>query len=1185
MSFIPQTFQAGKKVTLASVPEGSDGFILAELFKNHAITDILHVARNDTRTQQIADAVAFFAPDIKILTLPAWDCSPYDRTSPNHHIISKRLDTLASLATHRDNKNQQKRLVITTVNSLLQRVPPYQAIKSSVFHASTGNNVDRNKLVDYLVKNGYTRSATANEPGEFAVRGSIVDIVASGFDEGIRLDFFGDELDCIRLFDPLTQISSGTLESLTLKPASEVPSNEEAIQHFRQQYRALFGAINKEDPLYEAISEGRKYPGMEHWLPLFYETLDTVFDYIPGATITTDHLVDEARDERLKAIQDHYQNRKSMDESKIDDSAPYHPVAVDSLYISKMTWEQQFSSRKVIHFCPFSLPESSKEQHGDVIDAAYRQARSLASESTKLKQPAFNLLKEYVKEKRTAGKGKNVRTILACYSEGSRERLQHMLSDYDIHTVLINHWQEQEKLSGKSVGLMILPLEQGFETDSHLVLSEQDILGERIFRRQTRKKKAENFLSEAASLTHGELVVHKEHGIGRFEGLETLTVSGEKHDCLRIIYDGGDKLYVPVENIDLVTRYGGESTEGKLDKLGGASWQARKARLRERIKLAAEALMKVAAERATKTAPQLTPLKGLYEEFCARFPYSETEDQLRAIEDIAQDLASGKPMDRLICGDVGFGKTEVALRAAFIAVGSETEHVVEQSDNIRSGIQVAVVTPTTLLCRQHYQTFKKRFEGFPVRIRQLSRMVTSAEAKETKDLIKKGEVDIIIGTHALLAKNISFKNLGLMIIDEEQHFGVAQKERLKELRANIHVLTLSATPIPRTLQMSLTGIKELSLIATPPVDRLAVRTFVLPFDPIVLREAILREHYRGGRTFYVCPRIKDLAEVEQKLKALVPEVKIVTAHGQMPPQQLDDIMNAFYEGKFDILLSTTIVESGLDIPSANTLIVHRADIFGLAQLYQIRGRVGRGKIRAYAYLTLQPKRMPTKDALKRLEVMQKLDTLGAGFTLASHDMDIRGFGNMVGEEQSGHIREVGIELYQEMLREAVAALRAMKEETSAETTDTEWSPQINLGLSVLIPDDYVSDLSVRMGLYRRLSMLESYEEVESFAAELIDRFGPLPEEVGHLLSIVKVKITCRRAGIEKIDTGPKGAVLSFRNNMFAKPEALLQYITKNHKTVKLRQDHKLVVMEQWDSPNQRLDGINQTLHTLVGLAA
>ena len=1186
MSFTHKLSHADKYITLTGVPEGSDSYILAKLLKNASSNhDILHISRNDARMEHLADEIAFFAPDALVLTLPAWDCQPYDRTSPNTHITSKRIDTLCKLAQHPSHEKRQ-RIVLTTVNALLQKVPPRAILAESVFHAETGSSVDRNVLIQYLVKNGYTRSGTATEPGEFAVRGSIIDIVASGYENGIRLDFFGNELDCIRLFDPLTQISSHTLPSLTLKPASEVPSHDEAIQHFRQNYRSLFGAVSKDDPLYEAISEGRKYPGMEHWLPLFYDKLETLFDYLPEATITAEHLVDEARDERITTIADHYTARSDMEKSKINDGSVYHPTPIENLYIGKATWEKHVESRNIWHLSPFKLPEDIKTQHGSIIEVGYKQARNLANESAKQKESAFQLLKSYIKDQRQLQKGKNFKTILTCYSIGSRDRMQQMLKDYDFHTVLMDTWEDSRNISGKTVGLMVLSIEQGFATSQYLILSEQDILGERIMRKAARKRRPENFLSEAASLSHGELVVHKEHGIGRFEGLETLIVTGENHDCLRIIYDGGDKLYVPVENIELVTRFGGEDHGGRLDKLGGAAWQSRKAHMKKRIKIAAEALLKIAAERELRTAPQFTPLRGLYDEFCARFPYAETEDQLRAIEDIEADLMSGKPMDRLICGDVGFGKTEIALRAAFIAVGSQSSHTHGNSDeSSRRGVQVAIVAPTTILCRQHYQTFTKRFEGMPVRIRQLSRMVSAKEAKETKEAIKTGQVDIIIGTHALLAKNIEFKNLGMLIIDEEQHFGVGQKERLKELRADVHVLTLSATPIPRTLQMSLTGIKELSLIATPPVDRLAIRTFVLPFDPVIIREAILREHYRGGRTFYVCPRIKDLEEVATKLKSLVPEVKIVIAHGQMSPGQLDEIMNAFYEGKFDILLSTTIVESGLDIPAANTIIMHRSDQFGLSQLYQLRGRVGRGKIRAYAYLTLPPKRIPSKDAVKRLEVMQKLDTLGAGFSLASHDMDIRGFGNLVGDEQSGHIKEVGVELYQDMLKEAVAAIKAQHDSDAETVIEESWSPQINLGISILIPESYVNDLSLRMGLYRRAAHLEDHDEVEAFAAELIDRFGSLPEEVAHLLSVVKIKQICRKIGIEKIDTGPKGAVLTFHKNTFSNPEALLDYITNNHKTVKLRGDQKLVLMRQWNTPDHRLDGINQALGTIVKLAA
>ncbi|WP_292247216.1 TRCF domain-containing protein, partial [Mesorhizobium sp.] len=559
------------------------------------------------------------------------------------------------------------------------------------------------------------------------------------------------------------------------------------------------------------------------------------------------------------------------------------------------------------------------------------------------------------------------------------------------------------------------------------------------------------------------------------------------------------------------------------------------------------------AERQMRSAPAMIPAEGLYGEFSARFPYEETDDQQGAIDSVMDDLGAGKPMDRLVCGDVGFGKTEVALRAAFIAA--------------MEGFQVAVVVPTTLLSRQHFKTFSQRFSGLPIRVAQASRLVGSKELAETKKGIAEGTVDIVVGTHALLGSAISFKNLGLLIIDEEQHFGVKHKERLKDLKSDVHVLTLSATPIPRTLQLALTGVRELSLIATPPVDRMAVRTFISPFDPLVIRETLLRERYRGGHSFYVVPRISDLAEIHDFLKQSVPELKVAVAHGQMPPGELDDIMNAFYDGQYDVLLSTTIVESGLDIPTANTLIIHRADMFGLSQLYQLRGRVGRSKVRAYALFTLPANRKLTDTAERRLKVLQSLDTLGAGFQLASHDLDIRGAGNLLGEEQSGHIKEVGFELYQQMLEEAVAEVK-----DSGEVQDGGWSPQIAVGTAVMIPESYVPDLQLRLALYRRLGDLENTEEIDAFGAELIDRFGPLPEEVTHLLKIVFIKALCRRANVEKLDAGPKGVVIHFRKREFPNPVGLVKFIGEQGSLAKIRPDHSVVFIRDWPNAEKRLAG-------------
>ena len=668
------------------------------------------------------------------------------------------------------------------------------------------------------------------------------------------------------------------------------------------------------------------------------------------------------------------------------------------------------------------------------------------------------------------------------------------------------------KRQKQGLNLVVWNLEQGFSTNTLTVISEQDVLGERLIRHASKRRKAENFLTEATSLSSGDLVVHVEHGIGKFHNLEVIKAVDAIHECLVLEYAENSRLYLPVENVELLSKYGQEF--GLLDKLGGAAWQAKKAKLKQRIRDMAERLIRVAAERELRTAPIFEPPPGIWDAFSAKFPYQETDDQMNAIEDVVSDLTSKRPMDRLVCGDVGFGKTEVAVRAAFLAS--------------ISGFQVAVIAPTTLLVRQHNQSFLDRFRGLPIEIRQLSRFVSKKAADKTRDEIMNGNVDIVVGTHALLAKNIKFKNLGLLIIDEEQHFGVQHKERLKQLRSDIHVLTLTATPIPRTLQLSLSGVRDLSIIATPPVDRLAIRTFISEFDFVTIREALLREKFRGGQSFYVVPRVADLEEIETFLREHVPEVSYVIAHGQMPPGELDNRMNAFYDGKFDVLLATTIVESGLDIPSANTIVVHRAEMFGLAQLYQIRGRVGRSKLRAYAYMTTKARTKLTTASEKRLKVLASLDALGAGFSLASQDLDIRGAGNLLGEEQSGQIRDVGYELYQSMLEETISKIRGGQIDVLT-SMDNQWSPQINLGVSVLIPETYVSDLDVRLGLYRRLSNLNKKVEFEGFAAELIDRFGKLPSEVNTLLLVVRIKSVCKKAGIGKLDGGPKGATVQFYN--------------------------------------------------------
>ena len=742
-----------------------------------------------------------------------------------------------------------------------------------------------------------------------------------------------------------------------------------------------------------------------------------------------------------------------------------------------------------------------------------------------------------------------------------------MLADHGLEPVVpVRDWADVQAATDTLYLRAVLPVETGFETDDLVVITETDILGDRLARPR-KKRRASNFLAEASALTTGDLVVHLDHGIGRYEGLRTLDIQEAPHDCLELAYAGDAKLYLPVENIDLLTRYGAEADGVQLDRLGGAGWQGRKAKAKARLREMAEGLIVLAAKRALRESDVIVPPHGLFDEFCARFPYEETDDQLNAIGDVLSDLAKGTPMDRLICGDVGFGKTEVALRAAFVVA--------------MTGQQVAIVCPTTLLARQHFKTFSERFAGWPITVRHLSRMVTAKDANETRAGLKDGSFEIVVGTHAVLSEQVGFKDLGLVIVDEEQHFGVKHKEKLKSLRADVHLLTLTATPIPRTLQMALSGIREMSIIATPPVDRLAVRTYVAPWDAVMVREALLREKYRGGQAYYVAPRLADLPDIEQFLREQVPEVKAVVGHGQMSPTQLEAVMSAFYEGEYDVLLSTTIVESGLDIPTANTLIVHRADMFGLAQLHQIRGRIGRSKARAFAYLTTDPKRPLSLSAERRLQVLQSLDNLGAGFQLASHDLDQRGGGNLLGDEQSGHIREVGVELYQQMLEDAVAEMR----EQGDDLRDRDWSPTINVGAAVLIPESYIPDLNLRLSLYRRLSDAERGEDREALAAELIDRFGPLPDEARQLLRIVGIKSSCRKAQIERIDMGPKGAVLTLRNNAFPNPLGLVGLIQKNAGVWKLRPDQKIVVMGEWANPEERLKAAERITDSLATVAA
>ncbi|MGB3025366.1 transcription-repair coupling factor [Paradevosia shaoguanensis] len=1147
--------------TISNVPDGMQPIVLARLVEERLKADpeapaaAVFVARDGRRLQRMAETLAQLMPGHPILTVPAWDCLPYDRVSPNTVTIADRMKTLAALT----DGSAKGAVILTAVNALVQRLIPREVTAGMLFSAAAGKVVDSEKLIAWAANNGYLRVPTVREAGEYAVRGGIVDLFPASHETPLRFDFFGSQLETIRTFDPDSQRTTGNIKAISLSPMSEVVLNEDTIRRFRGNYTATFGGNTADDPLYAAVSAGARYPGVEHWLPFFYEEMSRLSDYTGDAPFIFDDQAKEAFAERQQQIADYHDARVEARKAPpgATTGAPYKPIEPGLLYEMEAPAYAQ-AGASVVQFSPFAAPSGRKQD-----DAGGRLAHNFAAERQAADVNLFQAVVDLLKKNSRDGR----RTIIACWSNGTRDRMAQVLNDHGLqHPRMAENWRDAETTSPNTTALVVLGLETGFETDALMVLSEQDILGERILRPQ-RKKKASDALTEASSLAAGDLVVHVDHGIGRFVGLKVIEAGGAPHECVEIEYAKGDKLYLPVENIELLSRYGSEEAGGELDRLGGVAWQAKKGRLKKRIREMAEQLIKIAAARQLTKAEPLSLPTGAYEDFAARFPYEETEDQLVAIEAVLDDLTSGRVMDRLVCGDVGFGKTEVALRAAFAVA--------------LSGKQVAVVVPTTLLARQHLRTFRERFAGLPVRVAGASRLIPSAELKATKEGLADGQVDIVVGTHALLSKNIKFKDLGLLIIDEEQHFGVGHKERLKELKANVHVLTLTATPIPRTLQLALTGVRDLSLLATPPVDRLAVRTFVSPFDPLSIREALLREKYRGGQAFYVVPRIKDQPDIAEFLSQQVPEVSFVVANGQMAPGELDDIMNAFYDGKFDVLVATTIVESGLDIPNANTLVVHRADNFGLAQLYQIRGRIGRSKQRAYALFTVPPDRKLTDTAERRLGVLQSLESLGAGFQLASHDLDIRGAGNLLGEEQSGHIREVGYELYQSMLEEAVAALRSGEEEYEEKG---EWSPQISIGMPVMIPEYYVPDLQLRMQLYRRLGDLDDAREIDAAGAELIDRFGPLPEEVEALLKIILVKSLCRAANVEKVDAGPKGVIITFRNNEFADPAGLVRIVADPGQQARVRPDQKIVFARNWPNAEARLKGTAAILSRLAKLA-
>ena len=1105
---------------LGEIPEGSEPLLINEISEN-LDNNILIIARDLKRYQQLKDGLEFFL-NKDVLLYPQWDCVPYDRISPNKLITSKRLETLSRLS----NEKNKSKIILTTIQASCQRTLSLDEVKNKFISLKPGEVIDINNLVNFFVSNGYEKTPTVREHGEFSVRGGIIDFY-SPLNKPIRLDLFGNTIDSIKSFDLISQRSLELLKEIFVYPASEIILNDKTIENFRINFNKKFGSQKEKVKIYDSISEGISYPGMEHWLPFFYNKTGSIFDYIDKPIILLDHLYDSSLDDFLETVNDHFQSRKDYDDNKLSKvENKYFSIEPSNLYQNKEEYNKNLYSRNCIRISPFKKPDAINLN--GKASTKYSNIKSNRNDSSSYENLKSDIL-DFTK--------KNKKIIIACSSLGSSERVAKIL----INNGILSNFKNLESFKNidqKNIYLTVLNLNSGFHFDDYIFISEQDIFGEKFYRPRIIRK-AENFIREISSVMPGDAVVHVDHGIGRFENLSTLEINNAKHECLLIKYANDDKLYLPVENIEVLSRYGSDISDEMLDKLGGISWTTRKENLKKKIKFLAEELISVAAKRQLSKAEMFNVPEDFYEEFCSRFSFEETNDQLNAINDVLNDLEKGLPMDRLICGDVGFGKTEIALRASFLAA--------------MSGKQVSILAPTTLLARQHYETFKDRFKGFPINVFELSRLTPKKDSVIKS--INSGSCDIVIGTHSLLGEKINFSDLGLLIIDEEQHFGVKHKEKIKKLRDNVHVLTLTATPIPRTLQLAMTGVRDLSIIASPPIDRRAIETYVFPNDPLVVKEALLRERHRGGQSFYVVPRISDIEDIEEYFKEFIPEINYITVHGQMPSKQIEDRINDFYMGSYDVLISTTIIESGLDIPNANTLIIHRSDMFGLSQLYQIRGRVGRSKVKAYAYLTYKEHKKLGKKALKRLEVLQSLDSLGAGFNLASYDLEIRGSGNLLGEEQSGQIKEVGIELYQNMLEETIDELK----NTTQKSKNNQWSPKISLPLSILIPEDYISDLTIRMEIYKRLSSIILEEEIDEIAAELIDRFGSLPQEVETLIDTIGLKNLCKKTNIEKIDCGNNGFLISFKNNTFSNPVELIKYINNKKNYISIRSDQRLFV--------------------------
>jgi transcription-repair coupling factor (superfamily II helicase) len=1104
---------------------------------------IAHDARQASRTE---DELRFFCePGTHIEIFAGWETLPYDLFSPHPDIVSQRLRLLSTLP------RLSKGIVIVDLETVLQRLPPQAYIDAHAFDLRSGETFDVAAFRERLTGAGYVSSSQVMVPGEFAVRGSIVDLYPMGSDSPYRLDMFDDEVESIRVFDPETQRSGDKVPALRLLPAREFPLTAEGIQNFKRRFRNRFPGDLTRMSIYRDIAEGAPPPGIEYYLPLFFDGTATLLDYLPPNTIiAAEREIDALATQAFQEVESRYEQRGHDAERPI--------LLPREVFMSSAEFMQRMTSFRRVELSRVELDPLT--QTLPYQNFATRQPPSLRVDQ-RSEEPARELVSFVNKFEG--------RVLLAAESAGRREMLIDLLHKSHLRPQMVDGWSAFN--SGKEkLAITVSPLGTGLLLDDPplALIAEEQFFGERARqerRRRRPERDPEKIIRDLTDLTPGAPVVHEEYGVGRFVGLTTLDVGGLTSEFLVLEYAEGDKLYVPVAALDLVSRFTGAPAEtAPLHKLGGDAWEKARKRAAQKIRDTAAELLDLYSRRAARQGEQLAANEDDLRAFEAAFKFEETPDQASAIRAVVEDLGSGRPMDRVVCGDVGFGKTEVALRAAFVAV--------------QAGKQVAVLVPTTLLAQQHYQTFADRFADWPVRVESLSRFRTAKEVNQVLETLESGQTDIVVGTHRLLQNQMKFAQLGLLIIDEEHRFGVKDKEKLKQIRAEVDVLTLTATPIPRTLNMAMGGLRELSLITTPPAARLSIKTFVSQWDPATIREACLREIRRGGQIYFVHNAVETIEKTARTLQELVPEARIAVGHGQMRERELEQIMLDFYHQRCNVLVCTTIVESGIDVPSANTIIIDRADKLGLAQLHQLRGRVGRSHHQAYAYLMTPPRNLMTADAVKRLEAIESLEDLGAGFTLATHDLEIRGAGELLGEEQSGQIQEIGYALYMEMLERAVNALKSGKVPQLDQPMHQ--GPEVDLHVPSLLPDDYLPDVHLRLVLYKRIAAAKNNEELRELQVEMIDRFGLLPPPAKNLFRIAEFKQTARALGLRKIDVGPGGGSVTFESDPKVEPGALIRFVQRNSRTHRLEGGSKLKFTLKLEQDELRFSAVEQLLTEL-----